>query len=151
LIRLSPIHIMKTFKLDNEPKIESGFKTPDNYFENFSAKLIQSLPKEPIAEETKVISIFRKRKTVLMAIAAVLVLALMIPIAYQANTKNKEVDTITLENYLAEETNLNQDELIGEIDPENGNIISNTKEVETETLEDILVANPNIENLLIEN
>ena len=142
---------MKTFKLDNEPKIEPGFKTPDNYFENFSAKLIQSLPKEPIAEETKVISIFRKRKTVLMAIAAVLVLALMIPIAYQANTKAKEVDTVTLENYLAEETNLNQDELIGEIDPENGNIISNTKEVETETLEDILVANPNIENLLIEN
>jgi hypothetical protein len=142
---------MKTFKLDNEPKIEPGFKTPDNYFENFSAKLIQSLPKEPNAEEIKVISIFRKRKTVLMAIAAVLVLALMIPIAYQANTKNKEVDTVTLENYLAEETNLNQDELIGEIEPENSNIISNTKEVETETLEDILVANPNIENLLIEN
>jgi hypothetical protein len=142
---------MKTFKLDNEPKIDSGFKTPDNYFENFSANLLQKLSEEPVVKETKVVSIFRKRKTVLMAIAAVLVLALMIPIAYQANSKSKEVDVATLENYLAEETNLNQDELISEIEPENSTIISNTKELESETLEDILVTNPNIENLVIEN
>ena len=142
---------MKTFKLDNEPKIDSGFKTPDNYFEDFSANLIQKLPKEPIAEKTKVISIFRRRKTVLMAIAAVLVLALMIPIAYNANTKSKEIDAVTLENYLAEESNLNQYELIGDIELESGSIISNTKELSPETLEDILVNNPNIENLVIEN
>lgn len=142
---------MKTFKLDNEPKIDSGFKTPDNYFENFSENLLQKLSEEPVGKKTKVVSIFRKRKTVLMAIAAVLMLALMIPIAYQANTKSKEVDTATLENYLTEETNLNQDELISEIDPENTKIITPTKEVETEALEDILVANPNIENLVIEN
>ncbi|HEU4790369.1 MAG TPA: hypothetical protein VFS71_11835 [Flavobacterium sp.] len=142
---------MKTFKLDNEPKIDSGFKTPDNYFENFSANLLQKLSEEPVAEETKVISIFRKRKTLLMAIAAVLVLALMIPIAYQANSKSKEVDTVTLENYLAEETNLNQDELISEIEPESSKIITPKKELESETLEEILVSNPNIENLVIEN
>ncbi|QKJ63146.1 hypothetical protein [Flavobacterium sp. M31R6] len=142
---------MKTFKLENGTKIDSGFKTPDNYFENFSANLLQKLSEEPVAKETKVVSIFRKRKTVLMAIAAVFVLALMIPIAYQTNTKNKEVDTVTLENYLAEETNLNQDELISEIEPANSTIISNTKELESETLEDVLVTNPNIENLVIEN
>ncbi|MBW4360159.1 hypothetical protein [Flavobacterium taihuense] len=142
---------MKPFKLDQEPKIDSGFKTPEHYFENFATNLIQKLPKEPIAEETKVVSISRKRKTVLMTIAAILVLSLMIPIAYQVNTKNKEVDTVTLENYLTEETTLNQDELIGEIEPENSVIISKTKEIETETLEDILVTNPNIENLVIEN
>ncbi|MDR6843506.1 hypothetical protein [Flavobacterium granuli] len=142
---------MKIFKLDNEPKIDSGFKTPDNYFENFSANLLQKLSEESVVEETKVISIFRKRKNILMAIAAVLLLALMIPITYQTNTKSKEVDTVTLENYLAEETNLNQDELINEIEPDNSIVISNTKELEPETLEEILVTNPNIENLLIEN
>jgi hypothetical protein len=26
---------MKAFKLENEPKIKSGFKTPDHYFEIF--------------------------------------------------------------------------------------------------------------------
>jgi len=86
-----------------------------------------------------------------MTIAAVLVLALMIPIAYKANTKNKEVDTATLENYLAEEGNLNQYELIGKIEPENSNIISSPKELAPETIEDILATNPNIENLVIEN
>lgn len=142
---------MKTFKLDSEPKIDSGFKTPDNYFEKFSANLIQKLPIEPISDEIKVVSIFRRRKNILMAIAAVLVLALMIPIAYNANTKSKEVDTVTLENYLTQETDLNQYELIGEIEPESSSIISNTKELEPETIEDILVTNPNIENLVIEN
>lgn len=142
---------MKTFKLNSEPKIDSGFKTPDNYFENFSANLLQKLPIEPISEETKVISIFRKRKTIIMAVAAVLVLALMVPIVYRANTKNKEVDTVTLENYLAQETNLSQYELIGEIELENNTLISAPKELETETIEDILATNPNLENLVIEN
>ena len=42
---------MKTFKLENEPKIESGFKTPEKYFENFSIKMMEQLP----ANEPKVI------------------------------------------------------------------------------------------------
>ncbi|WP_264564915.1 hypothetical protein [Flavobacterium sp. N3904] len=138
---------MKTFKLDSEPKIETGFKTPENYFENFSAQFSENFPKQ----EVKVISIFRKRRTILMAIAAVLVLALMIPIVYTAESKSKELDSATLENYLAEESNINQYELIGEIEPETK--ISNTSknEPEAETLEDILATNPNIENLVIEN
>jgi len=142
---------MKTFKLDNGPKIDSGFKTPENYFENFSASLIQKLPKETIAEEVKIISIFRKRKKILMAVAAVLMLALMIPIAYKATTKNKEVDAVTLENYLTQETDLNPYELIGENESKNNIVISNTKESESKTIEDVLVTNPNIENLVIEN
>ena len=142
---------MKAFILDNEPKIDSGFKTPDNYFENFSANLIQKLPTETISEETKVISIFRKRKNILMAVAAVLVLALMVPIAYRTNTKNKEVDAVTLENYLAQENNLSQYELIGEIELENSTLISAPKELEAETIEDVLASNPNLESLVIEN
>jgi hypothetical protein len=142
---------MKTFKLDNEQKIESGFKTPDNYFEDFSVNLIQKLQNEPITEKTKVISIFRRRKTIIMAIAAVLVLALMIPTTYKANTQSKEIDTLTLENYLAEESNLSQYELIGDNELKSDGIISNTKELTSETIEEVLVNNPNIENLVIEN
>lgn len=141
---------MTAFKLDNEPKIESGFKIPDNYFENFQAALIEKLVQEPINKETKVVSIFQKRKTILLAIAAVLTLALMIPILYQSNTKNKEIDSVTIENYLAEEGHINQDEIISEIEPES-TVILNTKEIETQTLEDMLASNPNIENLVIEN
>ena len=142
---------MKAFKLDNEPKIASGFKTPDNYFDNFSANLTQKLTEEPIVEQPKVISIFRKRKTILLAIAAVLILALMIPIVYTNDSKNKELDDATIENYLVEESNLNQYELIGEIEIESKSIITKTNELENEAIEDILVTNPNIENLMIEN
>jgi hypothetical protein len=142
---------MKTFRLDNEPKIDSGFKTPDHYFENFSANLIQKLAEEPIAEETKVISIFKKRKNILLAIAAVLVLALMIPIFYQANTKSTELDSTTLENYLAQETHLNQYELVEEMESENSNLVATANNLGDETLEDLLIGNENIENLVIEN
>jgi hypothetical protein len=142
---------MKAFKLDNEPRIASGFKTPDNYFENFSANLTQKLTEESIVEQPKVISIFRKRKTILLAIAAVLMLALMIPIVYTNDSKNKDLDDATIENYLAEESNLNQYELIGEIEIESKPIVFKTNELENETIEDILATNPNIENLVIEN
>ena len=143
---------MKTFKLDNEPKIDSGFKTPDNYFEDFSANLIQKLPKEPIAEKTRVVSIFRKRKKVLLAAAAVLIIALMIPkLLYQSYSNSKDLDSTTIENYLTEEGHINQDEIIREIEPESNIIILDTKEIETQTLEDMLASNPNIENLVIEN
>lgn len=142
---------MNTFKLDNEPKIVTGFKTPDNYFENFSANLTQKLTKESIVEQPKVISIFRKRKTILLAIAAVLMLALMIPIVYTNDSKSNDLDDATIENYLAEESNLNQYELIGDIEIESKPIVSKTNELENEAIEDILVTNPNIENLMIEN
>ena len=51
--------IMKTFKLDNEPKIKTGFTVPENYFEDFSAKMILKLPEN----EPKIISIFERKKT----------------------------------------------------------------------------------------
>lgn len=141
---------MKAFKLENEPKIKSGFKTPEGYHDSFSAKFLQNLPKEEISDSVKVISIFRKRKTIIMTIAAVLVLALMIPIFYTTETKNNELDSATIENYLAEESNIAQYDLIGEIELENNNVVNSTK-LEDKTLEDILVTNPNIENLIIEN
>lgn len=140
---------MKTFKLENQPKIETGFKTPDHYFENFSAKIIQQIKEEPVAKKSKVISIFRKRKNTLMAVAAVLVFCLMIPTFYQNTTKNTELDLNTLENYLAEETPINQYELIENI--ETKKLIANENNLEKETLEDLLITNSNLENLIIEN
>jgi hypothetical protein len=150
-ISLKKYYLMTPFKLDNEPKIESGFKTPDSYFENFQAILIERLANEPTIKETKVIAIFRKRKTVLLAVAAVFTISLMIPVLYQSYSKNKDLDSATIENYLAEEDHINQDEIISQIEPESNIIILNTKEIETQILEDMLASNPNIENLVIEN
>jgi hypothetical protein len=45
---------MKQFDLDNDPKIDSGFRIPENYFEQFEAKIMSQLPER----EVKVISLF---------------------------------------------------------------------------------------------
>ncbi|MFV5685420.1 hypothetical protein ACM55I_08225 [Flavobacterium sp. GB2R13] len=137
---------MKAFKLENEPKIESGFKTPDHYFENFSAKVLQQLPKE----EPKVISIFQKNKIVIMMVAAILILALMVPILNTHSTKTKELDSATLENYLTEQSNMTQYDLISELQPEDINKMKTTVVLEDKTVEDILATNSNLEHLILE-
>jgi hypothetical protein len=50
---------MKNLNLENGPKITTGFTTPEGYFDDFSARIMQQLP----VNEPKVISIFSKRKT----------------------------------------------------------------------------------------
>ena len=37
---------MKPFKLDNEPKITSGFTMPEGYFDSFTDKVLTQLNKE---------------------------------------------------------------------------------------------------------
>jgi hypothetical protein len=138
---------MKEFKLENEPKIESGFKTPDHYFENFSSKIMLQLPQE----EPKVISIFQKRKAVLMMVAAVLILALMVPIYLTFTAKDVELDQTAIESYLVYESNMNQYDLISVLETDDINKIkTETVVLEDETIEDFLSSNSNIENLLIE-
>ena len=137
---------MTEFKLNNEPKIESGFKTPDHYFENFSEKMMLELAKE----EPKVISFFQKRKKILMMVAAVLVIALMIPILNVSPTSTKELDDATLENYLSYQSNINQYDLINALEAEDINTIKTTIALEDNTIEDILATNANLEHLIIE-
>lgn len=137
---------MKAFKLENEPKIESGFKTPDHYFDHLSAKVLEQLPKN----EPKVISIFQKRKTVLMMVAALLILALMIPIYTGISTNSKELDETTLENYLAYQSNLNQYDLISELETEDITKMQPVSTPEDKVIEDILTTNSDIEQLLFE-
>lgn len=137
---------MKTFKLEDEPKIESGFKTPENYFENFSAKIMQQLPEN----ESKVISLFQKRKIILMAVAAILVVAMMIPIYTLFSTNSKELDESTLENYITYQSSMNQYDLISELEAEDINRIKTTIPLEDETIEDILTTNSDTERLILE-
>ncbi|KDN55762.1 hypothetical protein [Flavobacterium seoulense] len=140
---------MKEFKLNTIPKIESGFKTPeDAYFEKFSANLLEQLPKN----EPKTVSLFQKRKTIIMMVAAVFVLALAIPSLLNNASRSNEIDTTTLENYISYQSNVNQYDLINELDEEdisNINITSNIA-LEDTTIEDILVTNNNLEYYITE-
>ncbi|MEN9656155.1 MAG: hypothetical protein RL311_1101 [Bacteroidota bacterium] len=137
---------MKTFKLENEPKIESGFIVPEQYFDNFSKKVLSQLPEE----NTKVIPLFQKRKTVFLAAAAVLVVGLLLPIYNQFTTNSDEIDITTLENHLTYQSNLNSYDLISELDDEDLTKLGTTIGLKDETIEDILVTNSDLEKLISE-
>ncbi|MFB9110699.1 hypothetical protein [Flavobacterium gyeonganense] len=136
---------METFKLENEPKIKPGFKTPDHYFDDFSAKVLQQINER----EVKVIPIYKRKKVIAMIAAAVVVIALMIPIVNNYN-KSKELDEATLETYLSYQSGINQYDLIRELDTKDIEAINKNVVLEQETLEDVLSSNPNIENLISE-
>lgn len=137
---------MKTFKLENEPKIKSGFKIPDDYFDDFSIKMMDQLS----TSEPKVISIFQKRKNLFLMIAAVLVLALMIPFINNSNTNKQEIDTAILENYITYQSNVNQYDLINVLETEDISKIKISMAIEDKAIEDVLSVNSNLENLILE-
>ena len=137
---------MKTFKLENETKIETGFITPEHYFENFSIKMMEQLPNN----EPKVISIFQKRKNIFMLVAAVLVLALMIPILNPSTENSKDLDAVALENYITYQSNVNQYDLISVLESEDINTINSGIVLEDDAIEDHLSTNSNLENLILE-
>jgi len=138
---------MKTFKLENEPKITTGFKTPDHYFDDFSAKVLQQINE---TKEVKVIPIYKRKNVLAMLAAAVVFIGLLIPIVNNYNNTSKELDEATLETYLTYQSNLNQYDLIKELDTKDIDKLNKSVALEQETLEDILSSNPNIENLISE-
>jgi hypothetical protein len=137
---------MKNLNLENDPKITSGFITPEGYFEDFSERMMQQLPDN----ETKVISIFSSRKTWIIAVAAVLAIGLMFPVANSFLSKPKELDDTAIENYLTYQSDLNQDDLIGELENIDFNKIKPYTDLENNTIEDILSKDSDTENLLTE-
>ncbi|GIQ57212.1 hypothetical protein Flavo103_03480 [Flavobacterium collinsii] len=138
---------MKTFKLENEPKIKTGFKTPENYFDDFSTKVLQQINEK---KEIKVIPIYRRKKVLSIAVAAVVFIGLLIPIVNNYNKTSKDLDEDTLETYLSYQSNLNQYDLIRELDDKDIDKLNKNVALEQEALEDILATNPNIENLISE-
>jgi hypothetical protein len=137
---------MKTFKLENEPKIQTGFKIPENYFDDLSIKIMEQLP----ASEPKVISIFKKRKNLILMAAAILILALMIPILNNLSTTKKELDSTTLENYITYQSNVNQYDLISVLETEDITNMNTSIVLEDQAVEDVLSTNSNLENLILE-
>ena len=137
---------MKDFKLDNEPKITSGFTTPDGYFDTFSEKVLAQLPKQ----ETKVVSIFSSKKTWYYAAAAVLILMLSVPIYTKYANNPEEIDSATLENYIAYQSNISQDEIIDLLQQEDLDNMKLELNVDDKDIEDALNSNSNLEQYILD-
>ena len=98
---------MKPFDLENKNEIKSGFKVPENYFEQFEAKMMAQIP---IEKETKVVSLFYRKQVWISAIAAVFLIAIAIPVYFNMASENN-LDASTIENYLAQQQNVGITEL----------------------------------------
>lgn len=95
---------MKTFDIENNDKINSGFKIPEDYFELFEEKIMNQIEEK----EVKVISIFRKRKFWLSGVAAIFVLGLFTTIYIS----NKEINITKNDDLLAFENTITNEDII---------------------------------------
>ena len=135
---------MKEFRLDNEPKITSGFKTPEGYFDDLSEKINANLPKN----EPKVISIFQKRKTWIYGIAAVLAISLSV-VFYQQSQSNETLDADFLENYIARNTTVSEYDLLELLEKEDIEKIQIDLDIQDDILEETMINNTNLEHYII--
>lgn len=136
---------MEEFKIEETQKIQSGFQTPECYFEHFSVKMTAKLP----AQKIKVTSIFSKKKKWILSVAAILILALGITFIQKISIKAIEPDGIALENYLAS-ANLTENDLMEFLDEEDIKKIEANYSFEDKAIEDLLSQNPNLEQYIID-
>lgn len=139
------MNIMKTIKLDNEPKLQTGFTVPENYFEDFSVKMMQQLPQK----EPKIIAFYARKKTWMYAAAAILVLALSIPIYNNYLSNSSEIDSATLENYITYQSTVSDTDLVNLLDEQDIHKMSVDLDIEDITIENELSQNKNLEQYLL--
>lgn len=103
---------MKDFNLNNE-KIETGFKVPEGYFEQFESKMLNQLA---IENEPKVISLWQNKRVWMTSIAAVLLVSIALPIYFSMNnTTTSVVEDETIETYLAMQPTMSNYEIATEL------------------------------------
>ena len=136
---------MKTFKINNEPKIETGFSIPDTYFEDFSSKVMLKISKE----ETKTIALYPKRKILFYAAAAVLAIGLMIPVYNYFENPLQKIDDKSLENYLVDSSTILNDEFAYLLDNKDIEKVNIKLNIEDKTIENELTNNTDLEQYLL--
>jgi hypothetical protein len=102
---------MKDFKLPENPKIPTGFKIPDSYFEDLQSKLDAKLYKK----ESKVVSFYKQNKSWIYTAAAILVVAFSIPLATFNSVETTKAATLDIENYITNRNIITEEELANEL------------------------------------
>ena len=135
---------MKPFDLENKNEIKSGFKVPDNYFEQFEAKMMAQIP---IEKETKVVSLFYRKQVWISAIAAVFLIAIAIPVYFNM-AKESSLDASTIESYLSQQQGIGITELSKHLTDEDITAIENNlslNESNPDAVEDYLSESENLD------
>ena len=134
---------MKPFKLDNYKKIETGFTVPEGYFESFETEIMQRIKPEP-----KVIPLYRRRKTLWYAAAAVIAIALSIPAINTITSQHNQTDAAALENYFAY-ANIPDEQIVELLDKEDIEKIQIDYKLEDAAIEDV-IESENFDNYILD-
>ncbi len=135
---------MKEIKMETNEKITSGFKTPEGYWDDFSEKVMQQLPNN----EPKIISFYSSRKKWMYSTAAILVIALSLPIINHLQNKEEELSSSEIENYLTMNKSVSDDEIVNLLEQEDiDNLIISTP-ITKEAIEDELSNNTELEQYI---
>ena len=135
---------MKQFDLENNKEIKSGFKVPENYFEQFEAKMMEQISKE---KETKVVSLFYRKQVWISSIAAVILLAIAIPVYFNM-AKENNLDAVTIEVYLSQQQGIGITELSKHLTDEDIAELENNlslNEANSDAVEDYLSESENLD------
>lgn len=135
---------MKKNLLENEKKITSGFILPEDYFQNFSDNLMQKLP----ANEIKTISFYARNKKWIYSAAAILVIALSLPIVFQMEKEEELLSDTEIENYLTQQNVIFEDEIINYLEKEDLVNLKINSTVTEEAIEEELINNNELEQYI---
>lgn len=138
---------MKSFNLENGRKMETGFRTPDNYFEGFEDRLMDAMG----ARKAKVVPLATRYRNAFYAAAAIIIIALAIPIVNRIKQPSAQIDDAALEHYLAYESGISQFDLLTALDESDIETIEEQSAlpVSDEAIEEML-SEHNIEHLINE-
>ena len=136
---------MNNFNIELDKKLETGFVIPENYFENLCDKLIDNLP----AKEVKVIPIKSRKNLWIYTAAAALILPISLVLINNFLIKSSTNDTIALENYISNNTSINENDIAELLSEKDIQKIKIDFKLEDNTLENELSNNQNIEEYLI--
>ena len=135
---------MKNFDLENNDKITTGFTVPEGYFEQFEAKMMQQISiQKTTVNEVKVVSLFYRKQVWMSSIAALILLAIAIPVYFNM-AKENNIESHNIENYLADQQHVNENEIIEHLSEEDINALENSLSASTNE-------NDAIENYLSES
>jgi len=109
---------MKKFDLHNDPKIETGFKIPENYFENLEDRIMSQLPEQ----EVKVIPLWQRKTVWYTGVAAVFMLSIGTWMYF--NQQKNEI-IATSQEYLAYESDITHEDIAMQLTDEDITTIEN--------------------------
>ena len=125
---------MNDFKLNEGQKITPGFTTPDDYFENFTNRLMQQLPKH----EAKVVPLY-KRKPVWFSAAAGFIIMVTLGVFYTTTTSAvSQPDDAAIENYLVYQANVNSYDLMQNLDQQDIDELEESIVINDDAIKDYL-------------